>query len=101
MITTKEIVRILEYEDIPDEERDNLEFLLQDRAKEALSQYKKRVMIQLVTEVSNLVDSIDLSEKIRDTESEDMDTLITDIIHEKIEELAGTNSWSEITIEDC
>lgn len=101
MITTKEIIRILEHEEIPDGERDNLEALLQDRAEEALSHYKKRVIVKLVTEVSDLVDSIDLSEKMRDTGSDNMDTLITDIVHEKIEELAGANGWSEIDIEDC
>lgn len=69
MITTKEIIHILENEEIPDEERDNLELMLQERAEELLQEYSegKTVVIRIATGIKDLVDCIDLSEKMRET----------------------------------
>lgn len=101
MITTREIIRILEHEELPDEERDNLEILLQERAQEALEKYAKgkTVVIRLATDIESLVDYIDLSEKMRDADSDDIEELVSELIDEKVEELSGPNGWREHEIE--
>lgn len=100
MITTKEIIHILEHEELSDEERDNLEVLLQERAEEELKKFSegKTVVIRLATVISDLVDFIDLSEKMRETESDNIPELINSLVHDKIKDISGVTGWSEYEI---
>lgn len=102
MITTKEIIHILENEEIPDEERDNLELLLQERAEELLKEYSKgkTVVIRIATGIDDLVDCIDFSEKMRETGSDDISELIDSLVHDKVSDLTGVSGWSEYEIEE-
>lgn len=102
MITTKEIIHILENEEIPDEERDNLELLLQERAEELLKEYSKgkTVVIRIATGIDDLVDCIDLSEKMRETGSDNISELIDSLVHDKVSDLTGVSGWSEYEIEE-
>lgn len=100
MITTKEIIRILETEELPDEERDSLEVLLQERAEEELKKFSegKTVVVKMATEVESLVDFIDLSEKMRETGSDDVETLIKDLLRDRLSDMSGVTGWSEYDI---
>lgn len=100
MITTKEIIRILENEQLPEEERDNLEILLQERAEQILKEFSKnkKVSVKMVVDVEELVDCIDLSEKMRETGSTDAETLIRDIIEDRVQDLSGAAGWCEYEI---
>lgn len=101
-MTTREIIKILENEELPGEERDNLEFLLQERAEELLNQFSegKTVVIKIATGIKDLVDCIDLSEKMRETGSDDISELIKDLIHDKVSDFTGITGWSEYDIEE-
>ena len=100
MITTNEIIRILECEEIPDEERDNLEVMLQERAEEALKAFSKgkAVVVKMVTEIDSLIDCIDLSEKMRETNSDNIPELVDQLISDRIKDLSGVAGWSEYEI---
>lgn len=103
MIATDEVIRILEHEEIPEEEQEHLENLLQERAEEALKEYSKNrgVVITVSTGIEELVDSIDLSEKMREVgSSADIGSLIHELIVEKAQELAGLNGYVECNIVD-
>ena len=100
MITTEEILRILRSEEIPEEERDNLENLLLERANEALEGYSKdkTAFVQIVTDVKDMVDFIDIFEKMKETGSTDIESLVQSVISDRIEEISGVDSWSECDI---
>lgn len=100
MITTKEILHVLNNEEIPEEEREHLEILLQERADNALSNYDKTVSVHLVTSIKDMVDFVDLSDKMLETGSDNIDDLVHDIVKDKIQDLIGSTGWSEINIED-
>lgn len=100
MITTEEIIRILENEELPEEERDILETLLQDRAEEALREFSKnkKVSVKMITEIDELVDCIDLSEKMRETGSTDIESLIRDLVEDKVQDISGPAGLCEYEI---
>ena len=101
MITTEEILRILECEEIPDGERDKLETLLLIRADEALEKYAygKKACINIVTSVTDIIDFCEVYDKMKETGSTDIESIIQDIVRDKVEEISGTNSWFECDID--
>ena len=102
MITTEEVIRILENEDLPDGERDNLEVLLQERAEESLKEFSKgkKVCVKMTTDIEELIDCIDLSEKMRETGSTDVESLINDLVEDRVQDLCGPAGWRQYEIVD-
>ena len=100
MITTEEIIRILENEQLPEVERDNLEILLQERAEQALKEFSKdkKVSVKMVTDIEELIDYVDLSEKMRETGSTDVESLMRDIVEDKVQDLSGPAGWCKYEI---
>ena len=100
MITTEEIVHILRNEDIPDEQKEILEILLQERAEESLKKYSegKTLSVIIDTNIEQFIDYLDLSEKMRDTQSTNIDNLIDELISEKIHDMFGNTGRCDYQI---
>lgn len=102
MITTKEIIRILRNNEVSEDEQDRLELILQERAEELLEKFSKgkAVVIRAVVGVDELIDCIDLAERMKEADTDDVAKLIPDAIEHQVNELLYGARLVEYNVEN-
>lgn len=91
-MTFEEMLYILNTEELSDRERSNLELLLQGKSEEALKEFSKNkeVHIKLVFNIDDLIDGVDISERMMETGSTNVESLALSILEERIQDLPDT-----------